>query len=410
MEREKNIANGVHKLKLELQENIISVLKSLETTKNQLVKAEPVSDELENIKKQIDVNNSILEDLAKSKIDQDQVKRSAEDIITEFLPQKEDPFVKEIKQNVDQMSGVCAEIQDMARKREKNIAEGVNKYKLEMKENVSDVLNSLDDIKNQLSKAEPVSNQLENMKNQMYANNAILEDLARKKMLHDQFKKSTKVIIDIALNKEDSFVMEIQKNIDRMLEVFSDIQEMIEKRQKKLEEEVAKLKLEMQENVNSILNFLNGIKDHLTNAEPVSPLLEVIKKQADSNNDIMNDLAMKKFSFEEVKKSAKDIIQITPHMEDLRDMKTIATVKKLPDIIQTTPMKEDPIINDVNSKIDKLNNILHELEDMATKREQNLAAEVAKFPLEDHELLLLTSSGPAGDFKGKYVCLVQLIL
>merc|ERR1719209_1115072 len=100
------------------------MLNSLEDTKDQLARAEPISAHPEKIKEQIDDNNAILDDLGKKEVAYEAVKRAAEDVIQK-APNKQDPAVKDIKKKLDKLCGLWNEVQGMAKNRGDNLEDAL---------------------------------------------------------------------------------------------------------------------------------------------------------------------------------------------------------------------------------------------------------------------------------------------
>merc|ERR1719341_2318800 len=92
------------------------MLNSLEDTKNQLDRAEPISAHPEKIKEQMDDNNAIIDDLEKKETAYQAVIKAADDIIQK-APNKNDPAIKDIKKKLDKLTGLWREIQGLAKNR-----------------------------------------------------------------------------------------------------------------------------------------------------------------------------------------------------------------------------------------------------------------------------------------------------
>merc|ERR1719282_559977 len=78
------------------------------------------------------------------------------------------------------------------------------------------MLNSLEDTKDQLNNAEPVSGQPEKIKEQMDDNNAIIDDLGKKETAYEAVKKAAEDVISKAPNKQDPAVKDIKKKLDKL--------------------------------------------------------------------------------------------------------------------------------------------------------------------------------------------------
>merc|ERR1719188_1512758 len=129
------------------------MLNSLEDTKDQLARAEPVSAHPEKIKEQMDDNNAIMDDLSKKEAAYEAVKKAAEDIIQK-APNKQDPAVKDIKKKLDKLTGLWGEVQGMAKRREKNLEDALDLAE-KFWDELQQVMANLKDLERALASQEP---------------------------------------------------------------------------------------------------------------------------------------------------------------------------------------------------------------------------------------------------------------
>ena len=89
------------------------MLNSLESTKDHLTNAEPISGHPEKNKEKIDDNNAIIDDLDKKEVAYQAVIKAADDI-TQKAHNKSDPTIKDIKKKLVKLTRLWKELQGLA--------------------------------------------------------------------------------------------------------------------------------------------------------------------------------------------------------------------------------------------------------------------------------------------------------
>merc|ERR1712020_236294 len=129
------------------------------------------------------------------------------------------------------------------------------------------MLNSLQDTADQVRNAEPVAAHCEKIKEQMDDNNAIIEDLSRKQEAYEAVKKSWSDIVDKAPNKNDPAIKDIKKKLDKLNDLWKEIETGTKNRSKSLEDALA-LAEKFWDELQNVMSNLRDIQETINNQEP----------------------------------------------------------------------------------------------------------------------------------------------
>ena len=251
------------------------MLNSLEDTKDQLVRAEPVSAHPEKIKEQMDDNNAIIDDLAKKEVAYDAVKRAAEDIIQK-APNKQDPAVKDIKKKLDKLTGLWNEVQGMASKRGDNLEDALalaEKFWDELQQ----VMSNLKDLENQLASQEPPAIDPKAIESQQKELQGIKKGIDGTKPVVDKCRKSGSELLNVV---GDSEKPELKRHIEDLDNAWESITSMYAKREQNLLDAMEKA-MEFHDMLQSLLDFLARSEDKFDNLGAIGADIGTVKKQID---------------------------------------------------------------------------------------------------------------------------------
>ena len=235
------------------------MLNSLEDTKDQLVRAEPVSAHPEKIKEQMDDNNAIIDDLQKKETAYEAVKKAAEDIIQK-APNKQDPAVKDIKKKLDKLTGLWGEIQGMAHKREKNLEDALalaEKFWDELQQ----VMGNLKDLERALASQEPPAVEPKAIEAQKKELNDIKRGIDGTKPAVDNCRKSGSALLGVV---GDSEKPELKRHIEDLDSAWDSITSMYAKRERNLLDAMEKA-MEFHDMLQKLLEFLERSENKFDN-------------------------------------------------------------------------------------------------------------------------------------------------
>merc|ERR550532_2284259 len=251
------------------------MLNSLEDTKDQLARAEPVSAHPEKIKEQMDDNNAIIDDLQKKETAYEAVKKAAEDIIQK-APNKQDPAVKDIKKKLDKLTGLWGEIQGMAHKREKNLEDALalaEKFWDELQQ----VMGNLKDLERALASQEPPAVEPKAIEAQKKELNDIKRGIDGTKPAVDTCRKSGSALLGVV---GDSEKPELKRHIEDLDSAWDSITSMYAKRERNLLDAMEKA-MEFHDMLQKLLEFLERSENKFDNLGAIGQDIATVKRQID---------------------------------------------------------------------------------------------------------------------------------
>merc|ERR1719367_1888020 len=187
------------------------------------------------------------------------------------------------------------------------------------------MLNSLQDTADQVRNAEPVAAHCEKIKEQMDDNNAIIEDLSRKEEAYDAVKKAAGDIIDKAPNKNDPAIKDIKKKLDKLNDLWKEIETGTKNRSKSLEHALA-LAEKFWDELQNVMDNLKQIQDNLNSQEPPGVEPKVIEAQKAELKNIKKGIDSTKPIVDKCKQTGKELMskvgeperpELKRHIDDL---------------------------------------------------------------------------------------------
>merc|ERR1719225_1882171 len=281
------------------------MLNSLEDTKDQLARAEPVSAHPEKIKEQMDDNNAIIDDLNKKEVAYEAVKKAAEDIIQK-APNKQDPAVKDIKKKLDKLTGLWGEIQGMAGKREKNLEDALalaEKFWDELQQ----VMSNLKDLERALASQEPPAVEPKAIEAQKKELNDIKRGIDGTKPAVDTCRKSGSDLLNVV---GDSEKPELKRHIEDLDNAWDSITSMYAKRERNLLDAMEKA-MEFHDMLQKLLEFLARSATKFDNLGAIGADIATVKKQIEDLKKFKDEVDPWMVKVEALNRQADDLTEKT---------------------------------------------------------------------------------------------------
>merc|ERR1719422_2496955 len=171
------------------------------------------------------------------------------------------------------------------------------------------MLNSLEDTKDQLNRAEPISGQPEKIKEQMDDNNAIIDDLGKKETAYEAVKKAAEDVISKAPNKQDPAVKDIKKKLDKLNGLWNECQGMAKERGDNLEDALA-LAERFWDELQNVMANLKELEQHLASQEPPAVEPKGIEAQQKELAQIKKGMDSTKPSVDKCKATGVDLLSV----------------------------------------------------------------------------------------------------
>ena len=171
------------------------------------------------------------------------------------------------------------------------------------------MLNALANTADQVNNAEPIAAHIEKIKEQIDDNNAIIDDLAKKETAFEAVKKAADDIIQKAPNKNDPAIKDIKKKLDKLNNLWNQIQKGTKDRSDSLEEALA-LAEKFWDELQQVMNNLKEIQETLKNQEPPAVEPKAIEAQKAALKDIKKGMDKTKPGVDKCIKTGKDLIKV----------------------------------------------------------------------------------------------------
>merc|ERR1719186_486731 len=249
------------------------MLNSLEDTKDQLVRAEPISAHPEKIKEQIDDNNAIIDDLGKKEVAYEAVKRAAEDVIQK-APNKQDPAVKDIKKKLDKLCGLWNEVQGMAKNRGDNLEDALALAE-KFWDELQNVMSNLKDLEDSLNSQEPPAVEPKAIEAQKAELHEIKRGIDGTKPTVDKCRQTGTDLMNMVGDPDKP---ELRRHLEDLDNAWGNITSMYAKREENLLDAMEKA-MEFHDMLQSLLEFLARSEKKFDNLGAIGSDINVVKKQ-----------------------------------------------------------------------------------------------------------------------------------
>ena len=219
------------------------------------------------------------------------------------------------------------------------------------------MLNSLENTKDQLTNAEPISGHPEKIKEQIDDNNAIIDDLEKKETAYEAVIKAADDIIQKAPNKQDPAVKDIKKKLDKLTGLWKEIQGLAKNRGDNLEDALA-LAEKFWDELQQVMNNLKDLQVQLDSQDPPAVEPKAIEAQKAELMQIKRGIDQTKPVVDKCRQSGSDLIKVVG----------------------------DPEKPELKRHIDDLDNAWDNITSMYARREQNLLDAMEK-AMEFHDMM-----------------------
>jgi len=187
------------------------------------------------------------------------------------------------------------------------------------------MLNSLENTKDQLTNAEPISGHPEKIKEQMDDNNAIIDDLEKKEVAYEAVIKAADDIIQKAPNKSDPAIKDIKKKLDKLTGLWKEIQGLAKNRGDSLEDALA-LAEKFWDELQQVMSNLKELQEQLDSQDPPAVEPKAIEAQKAELREIKRGIDQTKPGYDKCRQSGNNLINVVGdaekpelkrHIEDL---------------------------------------------------------------------------------------------
>ena len=231
------------------------------------------------------------------------------------------------------------------------------------------MLNSLENTKDQLTNAEPISGHPEKIKEQIDDNNAIIDDLEKKEVAYEAVKKAADDVIQKAPNKQDPAIKDIKKKLDKLTGLWKEIQGLAKNRGDNLEDALA-LAEKFWDELQQVMNNLKDLQEQLDSQDPPAVEPKAIEAQKADLKEIKRGIDQTKPIVDKCRQSGNDLIKVVGEPEKPELKRHIEDLDNAWDNITSMYAKREQNLLDAMEKAMEFHDMMQSLLDFLAKSER----------------------------------------
>ncbi|XP_037048333.1 dystonin isoform X45 [Bradysia coprophila] len=187
------------------------------------------------------------------------------------------------------------------------------------------MLRALANTADQVNQADPISVHPPKIRDQIEDNNALIDDLDKRSEAFNAVKRAASDVIAKAGNTSDPAVKDIKKKLEKLNNLWNDLQKATSKRGGSLEDALAAAE-KFWKQLQAVMDTLNDLEESLTSQEPPAAQPQEIKKQQVALQEIRHEIDQTKPEVEEVRRTGTNLMslcgepdkpEVKKHIEDL---------------------------------------------------------------------------------------------
>uniref|UniRef100_W4VR42 Putative short stop n=1 Tax=Corethrella appendiculata TaxID=1370023 RepID=W4VR42_9DIPT len=187
------------------------------------------------------------------------------------------------------------------------------------------MLRALANTADQINQADPISAHPPRIRDQIEDNQAIIEDIEKRTEAYATVKRAASEVIAKAGNQNDPAVRDIKKKLEKLNNLWNDVQKATSKRRTSLDEALA-MSTKFWKELQSIMETLKELQETLQTQEPPAAQPQAIQKQQVALQEIRQEIDHTKPDVEQVRRTGNNLMslcgepdkpEVKKHIEDL---------------------------------------------------------------------------------------------
>lgn len=187
------------------------------------------------------------------------------------------------------------------------------------------MLRALTNTADQVNNQDPISAHPPKIHDQINDNESLMDDLDKRKEAYAAVRKAADDVINKAPNRSDPAIKDIKRKLDKLKNLWDDVQKATNTRDKSLNNTLAVAERFWQE-LHAIMATLKELEDSLTSQEPPAVEPKAIQKQQVALQEIRQEIDQTKPEVDQVRTSGQKLMQlcgepdkpeVKKHIEDL---------------------------------------------------------------------------------------------
>ncbi|KAF8783432.1 Dystonin like protein [Argiope bruennichi] len=272
------------------------------------------------IKKQQDRNKALIQSVNEHKALVDKLNKTGF-ALKKLCTPKEGIRIQDI---MDSDNSRYNALKDILRDRQNALEEAMQATS-QFSDKLDGMLNSLSNTADQLQNAEPVSAHPEKIEDQLSENQAVLQDLDKRSNALEAVKRAADDVIVKAGDARDPAVKDIKQKLDKLNQLWDNIQKLARNRGRSLEDALAAAERFWDE-LTLVMKALKELQDSLNAQEPPAVEPGAIQHQQDALEEIKQEIEQTKPEVDQCRQAGHELMQlcgepdkpeVKKHIEDL---------------------------------------------------------------------------------------------
>nr|XP_022907001.1 microtubule-actin cross-linking factor 1 isoform X2 [Onthophagus taurus] len=231
------------------------------------------------------------------------------------------------------------------------------------------MLRALSNTADQVHNQDPISAHPPKIKEQINENDSLIDDLDKRKEAYAAVEKAADDVINKAPNRADPAIKDIKRKLDKLKNLWDDVQNTTNKRNKSLNDtlDVAQ---QFWRQLNAVMATLNDLQDSLQSQEPPAVEPKAIQKQQVALQEIRHEIDQTKPEVEQVRHSGQKLMQLCGEPDKPEVKKHIEDLDHAWDNITALYAKREENLIDAMEKAMEFHETLRDLLEFLKKAEE----------------------------------------
>jgi dystonin len=231
------------------------------------------------------------------------------------------------------------------------------------------MLRALSNTADQVNNLDPISAHPPKIKDQIEDNDALIGDLDKRKEAYAAVQRAADDVINKAPNRSDPAIKEIKRKLDKLKNLWDDVQKATTQRGHSLEDALDAAQKFWKE-LHAIMATLKDLEDSLVSQEPPAVEPKAIQEQQVALQEIRHEIDQTKPEVDQVRASGKDLMRLCGEPDKPEVKKHIEDLDNAWDNITSLYAKREENLIDAMEKAMEFHETLQNLLDFLEKAEK----------------------------------------
>ncbi|XP_071036383.1 microtubule-actin cross-linking factor 1 isoform X6 [Parasteatoda tepidariorum] len=320
------------------------------------------------IKKQQDRNKALMQSVHEHKPLVDKLNKTGAALKKLCIPKE----AHKVQNIMDSDNSRYNALKDILRDRQNALEEAMQATS-QFSDKLDGMLNSLSNTAEQLQNAEPVAAHVEKLEEQLNDNQAVLQDLDKRSNALEAVKRAADDVIVKAGGARDPAVKDIKQKLDKLNQLWDNIQKLASNRNRSLEDALAAAERFWDE-LTMVMKALKELQDSLNAQEPPAVEPSAIQHQQDALEEIKQEIEQTKPEVEQCRQAGQDLMQLCGEPDKPEVKKHIEDLDSAWENVTSLYAKREQNLVDAMEKAMNFHDILGNILEFLDSAEESFAA------------------------------------